>query len=485
MLLRMGSGGGVRRVALDAIVAALSLVLAVALRLRLSDVPAYIDQHRLEMVLVPVIFAVTFWAINGRSLQGRCDPALTIVSHVAANGLALLVALAFVYLQGLDRIGRGVFLLFGGLHLFTSVGCRLLTDRIENRFRTPRRALIVGSGEPAEELVTLLKETKEARVEPVGLLLVGEEKPPTTLEGLPTFSGSAVLHELARLVRADCVVLTPPYRRDDELLAQLLRCRLEGLAVSDAVQLHEQITERVSLSYVDDHWGLFLSLSRIRPIEPTLKRLVDLVGSLALLVVLGPVIAFVAAMIRVLMPRGPVFYRQDRLGQHGRVVKLIKFRTMIPDAEAGTGAVWATEEDPRITPLGRFLRRTRLDELPQLLNVVRGELSLVGPRPEREVFVSEFLQKVPAFRRGRRQADPETAYFVAGVREAITLYSTRLLVKPGLTGWAQVCYHYAASLEESRRKFEYDLYYIKNQSLLFDLSILLRTAASAFRLSGR
>jgi lipopolysaccharide/colanic/teichoic acid biosynthesis glycosyltransferase len=193
--------------------------------------------------------------------------------------------------------------------------------------------------------------------------------------------------------------------------------------------------------------------------------------------------AAVALAIR-LTSHGPILYSQERLGQYGIPFSMIKFRTMVPDAEAQTGPVMATEGDPRITRIGATLRRTRLDELPQIFNILRGEMSLVGPRPERNKFVSEFSSRVPVVRGGRRRGDSAESTFVTGWREAIHLYSLRLLVKPGLTGWAQVNYPYASSMDETREQVAYDLYYIKHQSILFDLSIMLRTASVLVRPSG-
>jgi lipopolysaccharide/colanic/teichoic acid biosynthesis glycosyltransferase len=298
------------------------------------------------------------------------------------------------------------------------------------------------------------------------------------------YTGVALLRGLAADVGAGYVILTPPYQRDEELVKELVRCRLDGIEVIDAVQLHESLTGRMPIQYVEDQWALFLALSSLRPINPALKRTIDLLGALAGLAVAAPLMLVAAAMVRLSGP-GPILYRQERLGRLGRPFQIVKFRTMVPDAEAKTGAVWAEKDDPRVTRLGRLLRWARLDELPQLINVLQGDMSLVGPRPERETFVAGFLQKIPVFRRGRRKGDPDGFEFVGGFREVINLYSTRLLVKPGLTGWAQVKYPYAASLEETRDKFEYDLYYIKNQSLLFDVAILLRTVWMVLNPRGR
>lgn len=462
----------------------LSLLLAITIRLGIQSVPEYVLNSKTQIFVVPLIYATALYAFGVQIAAGRRDYALWAVTHVSANTVAWLVSLAFVYLQGLDRIGRGIFLLFGALQLFISLGWHLLLIRLTDRLLPVRRALVVGSGEPAQMISEILRATPKHRLYPVGLLDIDEGKIETSLENYPIYTGSATLYETARMLRADCIILTPPYKRDDDLLMQLFRARLDGLEVLDSGDLYESITGLIPLNHINDYWGLFLSLSRIRPISPTMKRAVDIALGMGLLVVAAPIMGGIALLIKILSP-GPIFYRQERLTRNGESFQIFKFRTMVPNAEAATGAVWAQEDDPRITRIGRFLRRWRLDELPQLFNVFRGDMSLVGPRPEREIFVSDFLQKVPVFRRSRRKGDAEGTNFFDGWREAINLYSTRLLVKPGITGWAQVKYPYAASLEETQAKFEYDLYYIKRQSLLFDLAILLRTVGMLLSPNGR
>lgn len=467
---------------LGALSAGVSLTLAVWLRLGAAGILPYLATFKSQALAIWLIYAGTLYMLSSASSVARHDRAMSVISHVLGNALAWLLSLAVVYLQGLDRIGRGVFILFGVVHLVVSGGSRLSLNRLAQRFATVHRAIIVGSGDSAVGVASLLQAHPKARLRATAILHIGDGKTETNI--VPVHNGSAILQQVAEDAGASYVILAPPYQRDDELVRQLLRCRLNEIEVIDAVQLHEALTGRVPLEYAEDHWALFLTLSGIRPINPSVKRAMDFVGALIGLTLAAPVILVVAALIRLSSP-GPVLYRQERLGRLGRPFHVIKFRTMVPDAEEGIGAVWAGPDDPRVTRLGRVLRWTRLDELPQLINVLWGEMSLVGPRPERGVFVSEFLQKVPVFRVGRRKGDPDGFQFVDGFKEAINLYSTRLLVKPGLTGWAQVCYPYAASLEESREKFEYDLYYIKNQTMLFDLAILLRTIWMVVNPKGR
>jgi lipopolysaccharide/colanic/teichoic acid biosynthesis glycosyltransferase len=219
--------------------------------------------------------------------------------------------------------------------------------------------------------------------------------------------------------------------------------------VVDDVSFAEAALQRIPLALVRPSTLIFEEGFRVSRATRAAKRLVDVVGAATLLVLLAPVMALVALVV-LLTDGAPVLYGQERTGQGGRTYRIRKFRTMRRDAEQ-RGAAWATDGDPRVLPVGRFLRRARLDELPQLWNVLRGDMSLVGPRPEREVFLRDLKARYPLFR-------------------------LRELAKPGLSGWAQLKYGYGSTVEEQGRKLEYDLYYIKNTSLFLDLVCLLATA---------
>ena len=250
--------------------------------------------------------------------------------------------------------------------------------------------------------------------------------------------------------RASRVVILDTFFLDADLARQLFDARLHGLKVDDMRSLYERLASRIPVDLIEDEWLLLedgfdlnVNNSMVR-----LKRATDVIFSLALLTLTLPVLLVTALLVR-LESRGAALYSQKRVGLGGKEFTVYKIRSMRQDAECGK-AVWAEKNDPRITRVGRFIRKTRIDELPQLFNVLRGEMSLIGPRPERQDFVRELEQKLP-------------------------YYNVRHTVKPGITGWAQVCYPYGASLEDSRYKLEYDLYYIKNLSPLLELKILLKT----------
>ncbi len=222
-----------------------------------------------------------------------------------------------------------------------------------------------------------------------------------------------------------------------------------GVTFDHLASVYEEYTGKIAVENLRPSWLIFSEgFKKSQPVAIA-KRAVDIVCASLMLLLLAPVMLIVAALVRLTSP-GPVIYHQRRVGQHGQIFYVHKFRSMRADAESKTGAVWAKANDNRVTRVGRFLRRTRLDELPQLWNIIKGEMSLVGPRPERPEFVAELTEKIP-------------------------FYGFRHVVRPGLTGWAQVRYTYGASVEDALEKLQYDLFYIKHLSVSFDLFILFST----------
>ncbi len=311
---------------------------------------------------------------------------------------------------------------------------------------SPTRVLFLGAGPRARDLARAVEREADGLWEVVGFAVAPGSSDHAVPEHLVRVGP---IEEIARRVRAQVVVVAMEDRREGLPLDALLAMRTRGGRVVDDVSFAEAALQRLPLSLVRPSALIFEEGFRVSRATRLAKRLVDVVGAAVLLVVLAPVMAAVALVVLVTDGR-PVLYVQERTGQGGRPYRIRKFRTMRRDAEE-RGAAWATDGDPRVLPFGRFLRRARLDEVPQLWNVLRGDMSLVGPRPEREVFLRELRQRWPLFR-------------------------LRELVKPGLSGWAQLKYGYGSTVEEQGRKLEYDLYYIKNTSLFLDLVCLLATA---------
>jgi sugar transferase (PEP-CTERM system associated) len=239
-------------------------------------------------------------------------------------------------------------------------------------------------------------------------------------------------------------------RRGTMPVRELLDLRLSGIKVEEATALLEKVSGKIEVDELSPSWLIFSEGFRLNPSFLMARRFISVVVSLAGLLLVLPLLPLMALAVKLTSP-GPVLYRQKRVGRYGLVFDCYKFRTMRADAEAEAGPTWAGDGDPRITPVGRFLRRARLDEIPQLWNVLRGDMGFVGPRPERPEFVEWLSREIP-------------------------YYHLRHIIRPGITGWAQVRYQYGASLEESKEKLRYDLYYIKNISLSLDLLVILRSA---------
>jgi exopolysaccharide biosynthesis polyprenyl glycosylphosphotransferase len=288
--------------------------------------------------------------------------------------------------------------------------------------------------------------------EPLVATLLLEKDLPAPHTEAKSVQGEALtepLHALAERLEIDEIVVALEDRRGVLPTQELLACRMNGVAVDEAETVYERVTGKIAVEAMRPSYLIFNRGFRQHPLSEVAKRALDTVLALLVFVCTWPLMIATAIAIR-LDSRGPVLYRQERVGRHGEPFTLMKFRSMRVDAEVATGPVWATADDPRITRVGRFIRKTRLDELPQLFNVLGGSMSMIGPRPERPKFVDELAQAIPYFRQ-------------------------RHIVKPGLTGWAQINYPYGNTVEDAHQKLQYDLFYIKYQSLLFDLSILFNT----------
>jgi exopolysaccharide biosynthesis polyprenyl glycosylphosphotransferase len=275
----------------------------------------------------------------------------------------------------------------------------------------------------------------------------------------PWLGDGSDLVELIARRKIDTVIVSSSMECWNTYLHSLIAVRNRGIEIVDLATVCERFLNRIPCDQVTELWLLWGLMGRSSLYVTKLKRVVDIAIALVLLVIALPMMMIVAAAIR-LSGRGPIFYTQERIGLHNRAFNVVKFRSMQHGAEDTSGPVWASLEDPRITGVGKWLRRWRLDELPQLFNVLKGDMSLVGPRPERSVFVNEFLTVVP-------------------------MYNQRHGLRPGITGWGQIHYDYAASREQTREKLEYDLFYVKNASFLLDLAILLRTTRTLVAGQGR
>ena len=312
----------------------------------------------------------------------------------------------------------------------------------------PASQLIVGPGGAPQQIQGPIAEAK------VAALHRGEEKPLATVVSLPTHPNPVIavtartLSDVVRDLKVDTVVIASEERRSRLPIEEFIRLRLCGVTVLPAQRFAERVLRRVPIALLRPS-DLAIGDGLHSPVTSAVKRVFDLVMSAILVVCAAPVLAVLAALIK-LESEGPVFYSQERVGRGGKIYRLHKLRTMRIDAETVSGPVWAAQKDPRVTRIGAFLRKTRLDEIPQVFAVFRGDMSFVGPRPERPFFVQQLKSQIPFY----------------GMREAL---------KPGITGWAQIRYPYGSSVEDARAKLEYDLYYVQHQSLFLDLAICFHT----------
>jgi sugar transferase (PEP-CTERM system associated) len=320
----------------------------------------------------------------------------------------------------------------------------------------PHRVLVVGVGKRAAEIEYLNAGRRRSEC-----LVIGYTALTSQAADIPesrTLPIKTSLAELAREQGAKEIVVALDERRGAPL-PPLLEARMNGITITSYLSFWEREARRVNLNGLDPSWLIYSDGFRIGTVtNAILKRILDIVASLGLLLFTLPTLILAAIAIGLDSP-GPIFYRQERVGRNGALFTIYKFRTMRVDAESSGVPQWASVRDPRITAIGSFLRLTRIDELPQIWNVLRGDMSFVGPRPERP-------------------------FFVKMLGAEILFYPERHRVRPGLTGWAQINYPYGASIEDARAKLSYDLYYVKNYSLLFDFLIILSTAHAVFSKKG-
>lgn len=322
-----------------------------------------------------------------------------------------------------------------------------------------RRLLVVGAGWAGKTVVTALKEHLPA-YEITGLIDDDPAKQEMTIAGVPVLGTRENLLLYARRLGVSEIVLAITHEIHTDMFRALMDCYEAGIAIRPMPVLYEQILGQIPVEHLGRKWfpAPLWDSGRTSLLYRPLKRGIDIVVSVLGLTVMAPLFPFVAAAIYLDSP-GAIFYRQTRLGKGGRPFELIKLRSMIPNAEQAGAAVWARKNDVRITRVGNFLRRTRLDEIPQLINVLKGEMSIIGPRPERPEFVDDLQDDIP-------------------------FYRARLSVKPGLTGWAQTKYRYGNSVDDARIKLQYDLFYIKNHSIILDILILMRTVKVVLTFRG-
>jgi sugar transferase (PEP-CTERM system associated) len=399
-----------------------------------------------------MVYALTAVAIGstlglykrGNASFGELAARVIVTVLVATGAAAMLLRLGASSEQALGALGYAALYSLAGLILLRQV---LVSAKRAGIGRRP--VLIVGTGDDARAVQVALQ-SGSSRSSIVGFYQTNRDDSVVVDPSSPLFSDKEELSDVVRRLGVRQVIVALRDQRGGALpMRQLLDCRISGVPVLDLAAFYEREHGQVPVETLKSSWLIYgqgFAQSRMRAL---VKRVFDIVCSLLLLILAAPVMAITALAIALESGR-PVFYTQQRVGRGGKLFDCIKFRSMRTDAEKDGVARWAVAGDQRVTRVGRILRKARIDELPQLFNVLRGDMSLVGPRPERPAFVAELARQIP-------------------------FYDVRHSVKPGVTGWAQVRYTYGASVEEAKRKLQYDLYYVKNHSLFLDVLILIET----------
>ncbi|MFP4035948.1 MAG: TIGR03013 family XrtA/PEP-CTERM system glycosyltransferase [Desulfobacteraceae bacterium] len=359
-----------------------------------------------------------------------------------------LAAIYFIFPDAI--IGRWVFFLSLLFLICFLVSWRILYNIVISRRLFTQKALLVGSGELARDILAEVGLRRDLSFDIRTILGHPDETPSIDHPAAPFRKGFDDLCDLAEAEEATNIIVALDERRGRMPYRELLSCKIRGFNIIDGESFYERISGKLLVEKINPSWLIFSDGFRKPPFSRFLKRTSGLFLSSVMLIVTSPLMLLAALAIK-LDSKGPVVFSQERVGQDEKPFMLHKFRSMRQDAEEESGPVWATEDDPRITRVGRIIRKLRIDELPQLWNVLKGDMSFVGPRPERAFFVEKLKQKIP-------------------------YYAERFSVKPGITGWAQIMYPYGASDEDALEKLKYDLYYIKNMSLLLDLVVVFHTA---------
>jgi sugar transferase (PEP-CTERM system associated) len=346
-------------------------------------------------------------------------------------------------------IGQGIFFISLGFMAAVIVSWRMTYNYILRSRQLDQRILIIGTGVLARDIAKEIVDRVDTGFKIIGFIAENPEEVGKKLVNPSIISDTSQITDIVRREKVDRIIVALADRREKFPGTQLLECKMNGVSVEDGIEFYEHLTGRLQVESLRPSSLIFSDGFKKSKLTIWMKRVVGFSLSLIDLILLSPVILILSLLIKI-DSRGPVLYQQERVGEKGKVFKLLKFRSMVENAEANGGPVWAQENDDRITRVGRWMRKWRLDEIPQMVNVLKGDMSFVGPRPERP-------------------------YFVEKLRKEIPFYDQRFYVKPGITGWAQIKYRYGASEEDTLEKLKYDLYYIKNLSPLFDLVIIFET----------
>jgi sugar transferase (PEP-CTERM system associated) len=411
----------------------------------LTDFPVY-PLILLRAAVVTLTFQLCLYLFDQYNLSSIPSFSDAATSITQAFGIGCIVLAAIYYIFPSVIITSSIFWQGYAAICLNIALWRLIYVMALKRRLFVKPIILIGTGELAEKISNEIMTHLDCGYKIAAFF--GKTSQKLTEVGAPFYLDKALLHQTCRQTLTEKIIVALDDQRGKLPIKDLLTCKLQGIEIDTGINFYESLTGKILVKKVNPSWLIYsegFNKSRLLSFG---KRVIDLTASIFGLLVASPIMLFSALFIKLESP-GPVFYLQERVGEKGKIYKILKFRSMRRDAEKD-GPVWAKPNDCRITRYGSLMRKGRIDEIPQMWNVLKGEMSFVGPRPERPVFVAQLEQKIP-------------------------YYSLRHSVKPGITGWAQVCYPYGASEEDALRKLEFDLYYIKNLALGLDLWIIFQT----------
>jgi len=426
-----------------------SIFLSAILRLGLNSGWGYIQSNPWSFILTGWIYIITFFSMELYDIRKDFKSIGNVMTITLASASAFVITTLLFYMNWSLRIGRGVFILNGILIILFIIGWRILYSYLLEQSIFKQNVLIVGAGWAGKTILHEINVAKKSGMKAVGFIDDDPSKKGNLIDGYPVLGDRYSINNVILQNEIDLIIAAITHEKHADLIKALINCSWKGIDIIDMPAIYEQLTGKIPFKHINNMWMLHIAIGKPKLYSRLIKPILEAINALILFILLIPVMVVIAIVIKC-DSRGRIFYTQERVGKDGRKFTIMKFRTMVENAESLTGAVYAADNDPRITKIGRFLRKWRLDEIPQLLNVIKGDMSLVGPRPERHVFIKEFEEKIP-------------------------FYTQRLLVRPGLTGWAQVKFPYASSIEQTEEKLQYDLYYIKNMSFILDFVVFLKT----------
>jgi len=380
-----------------------------------------------------------------KTFRRNLELAIRLLQSLGVSSIFL--AILYYSLPGLI-IGRGIFLISLTLMGGVIISWRVIYNHILETRQLDQRIMIIGSGLLAKNIAREIIGKADTGFKVIGFITEEPERIGERLVNPSIIGDQSQIPEIAQREKVNRIIVALDERRGKFPEAELLECKMKGVTIEEGIEFYEHLTGKLRVESLRSSSLIFSDGFKKPKLTMGIKRAIGFSCSLIGLVLFSPLISILSILIKI-DSCGTVFYKQERMGEDGKVFKLIKFRSMIENAEAN-GPVWADQADKRVTRIGRWMRKWRLDEIPQMFNVLKGDMAFVGPRPERPFFAQELRKEIP-------------------------FYDQRFSVKPGITGWAQIKYRYGASKEDALEKLKYDLYYIKNLSSLFDMIIIFET----------